>query len=376
MPVPRPEIELGFSARDWTDRDGQEVKKIILHATAGTNSLGWLRGNARQTSIHVLITKTGLSYKMLDESKGANHVGYGKMTIGGITYSRFSNVNCNQITLGIELENLNDGRDPYPVAQLRAAAWWVQEWLVEHNLSRDDVIMHASIDTQDKTDARGISVQDVLKYLDEPTPDEGQSATALGGTPILGPVLGSPEIAARYLGKRGTDPTYTSADHLLIARYYWAHAASVGVAPLMAFAQMIHETGGLTSWWCLRPRRNPAGLGVTGNTDRRRMKPPTSPGIDWQLDQKSQLWKQGLVFADWSLSVKAHIGHLLLYALLDKELNQAQRMMIAFDARSAGFPSSYRGVRVWSGLDGRWAVPGNGYSERIAAIAATILKGS
>jgi hypothetical protein len=372
MPVLQPPINFELKARDWTDREGEKVLKIVIHATAGTDSRTWLSGNPNGTSIHVLIMKNGLSYKMLHESRGANHVGYSRMVIGDKVYSRFNQTNCNQVTLGIELENLNNGRDPYPEAQLRAAAWWVQEWLQEHNLSRADVIMHRDIDTQGKSDAAGISVMDILRFLDaEPT-----TTGIFPSAPIIGAVRGSPELAAKYLAKRGTHVSYTSRDHLLIARYYWAFASSVGVDPLLAFAQMCHETGNLTSWWSLRERRNPCGLGVTGETSRSRTKPPVGPGVDWQYDSASLLWKKGFGFRDWQIAAKAHLGHLLVYAVAPGVQTPNQRAMVAFDPRAVAMPLSYKGVaKTWNDLEGRWAVPGENYADRISAIATDILHG-
>lgn len=370
MPVQQPSINFDHHARDTTNRSGLPVRKIVIHATAGTDSLNWLCGNENGTSIHVLIRKDGLCYKLVHESIGANHVGFSRMVLDDVVYSRFSPHNCNQITLGIELENLNNGRDPYPEAQLRAAAWWVQEWLKEHNLDRSDVIMHRDIDTQGKTDASGITVLDILRYLDPEKPTN----QVWPSKPILGPVSGTAELGAKYLGVRKTDGTYSAADHLTIAKYYWNLGASVGIDPVMAFAQMIHETGGLTSWWSLRPRRNPAGLGVTGETSRSRVKPPIAPGMDWQFDDVSKLWKKGFMFANWELATRAHLGHLLLYAVDFGAQTPTQRQMISFDPRAQVMPRAYQGsAKTWNDLEGKWAVPGVGYADRVAAIANAIL---
>lgn len=375
MPVPQPPIKYDYKARDTTDRDGEIIRKIVIHATAGTDSRKWLSGNENGTSIHVLIMKDGTSYKMCHESIGTNHVGYSKMVIGGVVYSRFNNKNCNQITLGIELENLNNGRDPYPEAQLRACAWWIQEWLKEQpQLTHSDVIMHRHIDTQGKTDARNLEVTDILRFLDEAATSD-TIKLSLADSLIVAPAMGTPELAAKYLTLRKTDPSYSAADHKIIATYYYNYGEAVGINPLMAFAQMIHETGGLTSWWSLRPRRNPAGIGVTGETSRSRIRPPSGPGLDWQADDISKLWKKGFAFTDWQLAVKAHLGHLIVYAVNPGMQSPTQRAMVAFDPRAVVMPLAYKGTsRVWNDLEGKWAVPGNNYSNAIANIASGILK--
>jgi hypothetical protein len=89
--------------------------------------------------------------------------------------------------------------------------------------------------------------------------------------------------------------TYSGGDRQLVAWLYWDTCMVVGVDPLIAVAQLVHETANLTSWWSQRPRRNPAGIGVTGAND------PTGEPL-------------GVRFPGWSWAVRAHVGRLLLYA--------------------------------------------------------------
>ena len=94
---------------------------------------------------------------------------------------------------------------------------------------------------------------------------------------------------------------------------------------VIMIAQMIHETGALTSWWSQRPRRNPAGIGVTGQT--RPEKPATGA---WQFDEQAGIWKEGVAFPSWKDdSIPAHVGRMLAYALKDSQANDAQRALIA-----------------------------------------------
>ena len=373
MALLQPPIKFDHKARDWTDRQGLPIKKIVIHATAGTDSLSWLKGNPNGTSIHYLVKKDGLCYKMLDESKGANHVGFSRLVIDGVVYSQFSPHNCNQVSVGIELENLNTGKDMYPETQLRSAAWIIGKWLQEYHLQRNDVIMHRDCDTLGKSDARGITILDILRFLDEPPI---MDSILNDSTPIIGKVHGTPDMAAASLTKHGTHASYTPNDHKVIAHAYWTQAATVGIDPLMAFAQMVHETGCLTSWWCLRDglspskgRRNPAGIGVTGETSRIKPKSP-----DWQFDDTSKLWKRGYGFANWTEAVQAHLGHLLAYAVIPSQRSVAQRDMVAKDPRAIALPVAYRGIaKTWKDLNGRWAVPGQNYSTAIVKIANQIL---
>lgn len=93
---------------------------IIIHATAGTNSLDWLsttRGSG--VSVHRLIDKAGQIYKILPDEKQCWGAGFA--SVG-------STVNLNPYALQLELENLNDGKDLYPFPQVLSCAKQVAEW--------------------------------------------------------------------------------------------------------------------------------------------------------------------------------------------------------------------------------------------------------
>jgi hypothetical protein len=95
---------------------------------------------------------------------------------------------------------------------------------------------------------------------------------------------------------------YSIQDRWLIAWLIHDIATVVGVDPLIVVAQLVHETtdpkvgAPLTAWWAQRPRRNPAGIGVTGGKD-----PKTGEPL-------------GVRFPGWSWAVRAHVGRLLAYA--------------------------------------------------------------
>jgi N-acetylmuramoyl-L-alanine amidase len=100
---------------------------IVIHATGGTNSLNWLSTTSpasNPVSIHRLIAKNGTIYKIVPDDDTAYHAGPARV---GALPTRDQNI--NNWSLGIELENLNDGRDPYPAAQLDRAADQVVEWI-------------------------------------------------------------------------------------------------------------------------------------------------------------------------------------------------------------------------------------------------------
>lgn len=152
----------------------------------------------------------------------------------------------------------------------------------------------------------------------------------------------------RYLSARPQHGEYTDDDVRLIARYYFGTAGSVGLDPLIAFAQMIHETAGLTSWWSQRPRRNPAGIGVTGE-----------PGA-------------GVSFPSWEVAVKAHVGRLLAYAVPRGRESDAQRALIDEALRARPLPDRYLGsAPTLRKLAGTWATDPE-YAAKISRVANEI----
>jgi len=136
-----------------------------------------------------------------------------------------------------------------------------------------------------------------------------------------------------------------------IANLYVETATSVGLDPLVAVAQMVLETGNLTSFWSQPPRRNPAGIGVTGE-----------PGV-------------GLSFVSWRQAVRAHVGRLVAYALPPGTENAGQAALVdmALDVRP--LPADQRGVApTLAGLAGTWAAD-QAYADKLSRVAHGILEG-
>jgi Mannosyl-glycoprotein endo-beta-N-acetylglucosaminidase len=189
-------------------------------------------------------------------------------------------------------------------------------------------------------------------------------------SPILSTVIqGTAEQCSRFMMARAHGEYNAMDIGGAIVPAYFSVCASVGMDPVMLLAQMIHETGCLTSWWSQRPRRNPAGIGVTGRTS------PTQPASGaWAL--RENVWAEGVSFPSWKDdSIPAHAGRLLAYTLRDDQANDTQRAMIQRALRYRPLPAHFRGVAPsWRGLNGRWAVPGTTYADKIAEIANAMLR--
>lgn len=306
-------------ARDSSSRAGQPILAIVVHATAGTNSLKWLKGNSEGTSIHVLITKTGLIYRMVPDSRAAHHCGYSRWMHNGVIYSRRNQYNVNQVTLGIELENLNNGKDPYPAAQLAACAWQIEQWRSAYgNLV---LLHHRDIDTQGKTDPRGITIDDILQHYIPPIQPVTRDSL------IVSPPRADVNTCIRAIQRRGTDKTYTDADVKLISLAYFTQCGRIGIDPVVALGHMILETINLRSWWSLRPRRNPASIGVTGASET------SKPDGHWSQAPDGR-WIEGMSFPTWERhAIPAHLARLVALAVPESQMTANQRDLVASHQR-------------------------------------------
>lgn len=133
-------------------KPGRRIDMIVLHATGGvkTGDLWTLSGRDRThlVSCHYYITKLGEIYQLVQDKDIAWHA--------GVSFWQGES-DCNRFSLGIELENLNTGRDPYPQAQLDAALWLVRTKVQQYRIPRSRLVRHADIAQPPgrKTDPRG-----------------------------------------------------------------------------------------------------------------------------------------------------------------------------------------------------------------------------
>jgi hypothetical protein len=166
-----------------------------------------------------------------------------------------------------------------------------------------------------------------------------------GQTPLQGVWGGTAEQLASYLlAAAPSSPLFTVSPEVL-AGYYIHYCAEAGLRADLLWAQMIHETGyGLYGGDVSPEQNNYAGVGATGNHE---------PGIS---------------FATAEAGVVAHIAHMVAYVYTDSPVAWANA---STDPRF-DFVNPRGTAWVLANLDGRWAVPGIGYGERIEAIARAI----
>jgi N-acetyl-anhydromuramyl-L-alanine amidase AmpD len=329
---------------------------ITLHHTGGrfAGDIATLtkpaRDPSRSVSANDYITKDGTIYELCEFPKRAWHAGATKWK--GIT-------DGNSHFWGIEIENRGTKADVYPKVQIDAVVWRCRK--IRKKLNIDDASMltrHRDIcvprgrklDTSDNFP--WASVRERVFAATDPTDSDGPAPPEPGRITLDSTLLAAPRIDVdRAYGFIVAKPNgeYTDQDVRTILDLYWDTCGKVGLDPLLVVTQMAHETGFLSSHWAARPRRNPAGIGVTG-----------APGA-------------GISFPSWSKAVPAHAGRLLAYAIDKGKENDAQRELIAEALSWRSLPDSYRGAgRTLGGLTKRWATDPN-YGTALAALANQML---
>lgn len=334
------------------------ISAIVVHSTGGSalSGLRWLTNPTSGVSAHYVIDRAGRIYQLVDDARRAWHAG--RSVLG-------SEWDVNDFSIGIELAHA-DGED-YPPAQIAALTDLCRALVAAYAIPVDRVVSHrvVALPTGRKVDPADWPEPDFRAWADRlddalppPAPDLPDYTP---DSPLLAPPTARVEVAlARWAWQSNT--VYTGRDIEVILRAYWQQAAALGLDPALAVAQMAHETGYLTSWWCGRPRRNPAGLGVTGRTSIIPL------GRDWVWNPATRRFHQGLSFADWADgAIPAHLGRMLAYALPAGEGTPVQQAAIARALALRPLPASYRGCApTLRGLGGTWAVPGTTYAARLA----------
>lgn len=143
-----PHINTKYKSHSQSDR----VKYIIIHYTFGDlpRSLETLTND--EVSAHYLLTDTDkpFFYKLVDESRQANHAGLSSWKI----YNQL-----NSTSIGIEIVNLGfaetpEGRVwcPYPQAQIDQLILLLKKLSVRHQIKPENILGHSEIAPQRKQD--------------------------------------------------------------------------------------------------------------------------------------------------------------------------------------------------------------------------------
>lgn len=155
------------------DRAGQLIVAIVVHGTAGHDSLAYLTTNPRSVSVHYLIPRSGDTiYRMVPEARGANHAGAtsSSFSLNGKTYTGAA---VNRATVGIELESMQTGRDDYTDPQLLALGWLIN--VLRDRYAAIPLLRHADLDPTRRRDPVNLTRDTMEKW--------GMSATLVYGLP-------------------------------------------------------------------------------------------------------------------------------------------------------------------------------------------------
>ncbi len=125
-----------------------------------------------------------------------------------------------------------------------------------------------------------------------------------------------------------------------IVKYYYEEAGREGIRADIALCQACKETGFFKYGGDVTPdQNNYCGLGATGNHE---------PGARFETAQ---------------LGVRAHIQHLMVYTTTRRPETDIvdPRYELVIEKR----PDIHGVVKMWTGLNGKWAVPGTYYGQDI-----------
>jgi N-acetyl-anhydromuramyl-L-alanine amidase AmpD len=171
--------KVGIIGNHFQPGEASRVRMVVMHATAarGPGDFNYLQrggSDSRPVSIHYYIDKAGRISQMVDDKDIAWQAGASTWKVDG----RLISPTCNPISIGIELENLNSGRDPYPLAQYNATLELTRYLVAKYNIPRSQLVRHLDIAPKRKTDPAGFPwarfVDEVYGAGPAPTPPPDQ----------------------------------------------------------------------------------------------------------------------------------------------------------------------------------------------------------
>ncbi len=171
-------IDTSHTSPNQSSRGGADISMIVLHSTVGSYaaSLAWLCNPSSRVSTHYLIRKDGYIAQLVPDDRAAWHAGASKWFDMGSAAIRDQSV-------GIELENSNNGIDPYPQAQMDALLALSKDLVARYQIVPDMVTRHLDIAVPNgrKTDPAGFAWLPFKAALYAPTQP---SAYRVLGTPV------------------------------------------------------------------------------------------------------------------------------------------------------------------------------------------------
>jgi N-acetylmuramoyl-L-alanine amidase len=178
-------IDQAIRSPNYSPRGGQSISMIVLHATVGSarSALAWLTNPTARVSAHYLIDKSGHIYQLVADEYCAWHAGKA---------SWHGQSSINEISLGIELENANDGHDIYPPEQIDALRQLTLAKVAQYHIPPDMIVRHLDIAVPRgrKTDPAGFPwAEFIASVFPHVTPPDGRAPRPTPNPPTFGQKL-------------------------------------------------------------------------------------------------------------------------------------------------------------------------------------------
>ena len=166
-PPPRPPVTSLSMTRERLSR-GRPMgppRVLVMHATAGRapGDLRWLRQGGGDpplspVSCHYYIDRAGKIAQLVADHDTAWHCGPSRWAVDGqVVEGSYRGVaRLNWLAIGVELENRNTGKDPYPAAQVAAATALARHLVATYDIPRAQLVRHLDIAPGRKTDPAGL----------------------------------------------------------------------------------------------------------------------------------------------------------------------------------------------------------------------------
>lgn len=124
----------------YTVTRGRRIDMLVLHASGGVfnGDLPTLRGMdpKRRVSSHYYVTRQGAIYQLVQDADIAWHA-------GASTYQ--GEWDCNRFSIGVEMENLENGFQEYTPPQLDAVHWLCIRKVEQYRIPFMRFVSHAMI---------------------------------------------------------------------------------------------------------------------------------------------------------------------------------------------------------------------------------------
>lgn len=167
----------------------------------------------------------------------------------------------------------------------------------------------------------------------------------LASLPIMGEAIATKEQCLRYLLRVNPKPSLTVSPKALVDHYY-KEGKREGIRPDVAFAQAMHETGFFRYGGLVKPGQNNfCGLGSMHKSAK------------------------GAWFKSAEVGVRAHLQHILAYSTTRSPKTRIvdPRYNVVKTTKNFGK------AKTWRDLNGKWAIPGKNYAQKIMKIYGGIL---